>query len=748
MSDYNPGVFPGQSIGEPGVQPVAAQLRSGVDRQHQADVAPPLPALFDGLAEGVAQLDSHWRYTYVNEAARALTGSSREDLLGCSLWEVFPDLLGTGFETKARQAMAEQRPATLEFCHPGLGRWYEHRFHPAPSGLLFFTLDIDRRKRLDTQVHDLERQLMLLSDASAALLASPHSAQVLHTILDLAQRFVAADAYAVWRMHEGGMWRLVSAAGLSAEFVNTGEIGAKSTQPLPDGAILIEDIAAEPLLQQRNASLVREGVRSMMLVPLTIHGIFSGTVVFYWRAPHTFAAAEARIATSLGNLAASALGTAELYERQMQLRGEAQASERSAAFLAESGAVLASSLDYEATLASVANLAVPAVADWAAVDVLDAAGVLKRVAITHSDPEKIRLAIDFAQRYPPREDDMGQLALRSGKSILMAEIPDALVRERARDPEHLRMILELGIKSLIVAPMVVERRSLGLIIFVTAESGRRYTASDLRTAEELARRAATALENARLYRESRQSQEELRLINGELRRANEDLNQFAYSASHDLQEPLRAVAIYSQLLEQRHKGKLDETSEKYLGFLLQGARRMEALLRDILAYTRAANTAEQAPGPVDASAVLQKVLVNLQNSLAETGASVEYGGLPRVRVLDVHLLQLFQNLIGNALKYRAAQAPRIRVSAVPDGARWRFSVEDNGIGFDPKYGEQVFGLFKRLHTAEEYPGTGVGLAICQKIVERYGGRIWAESQPGSGASFFFTLPADEPAGGP
>ena len=735
MSDFNPGVVPRQSIGEPGVRPGESQHVSG-----------PLPLVFDGLAEGVTQLDSQWRYTYVNEPARALTGSTREDLLGRSFSDICPDLLGTGFEHTARLAMAEQRRATLEFCHPPLHRWYEHRFCPDPSGLLFYSLNIDRRKRLDTQVHEMDRQLMLLSDASAALLASPHSAQVLHTILDLAQRYVAADAYAVWRLHEGGLWRLVSAAGLSAEFVSTGEIGAKSAQPLPDGAIVIEDIAAEPLLQERNASLVREGVRSMMLVPLTIHSVFSGTVVFYWRAPHKFADAEARIASSLGNLAASALGTAELYGRQMQLRGEAQASERRAAFLAESGAVLASSLDYEATLTSVANLAVPAVADWAAVDVLDAAGELKRVAIAHSDPEKIRLAIDFAQRYPPREDDMGQLALRSGKSVLMEEIPDALVRERARDPEHLRMILELGIKSLIVAPMVVDQRSLGLIIFVTAESGRRYTQSDLRIAEELARRAATALENARLYRESRQSQEELRLLNGELRRANEDLNQFAYSASHDLQEPLRTVAIYSQLLEQRHKGKLDALSEKYLGFLLQGARRMEALLRDILAYTRAANTAEQAPGLVDASTVLQKVLVNLQNSLAENGVAVEYGGLPAVRVLDVHLLQLFQNLIGNALKYRGAQAPRVRVSAVPDGAQWRFSIEDNGIGFEPKYREQVFGLFKRLHTAEEYPGTGVGLAICQKIVERYGGRIWVESQPGSGSSFFFTLPGEEPAG--
>jgi PAS domain S-box-containing protein len=252
-------------------------------------------------------------------------------------------------------------------------------------------------------------------------------------------------------------------------------------------------------------------------------------------------------------------------------------------------------------------------------------------------------------------------------------------------------------------------------------------------------RAAAILEVNLDITRRKEAEEDLRAANEALSRANEDLNQFAYSASHDLQEPLRMVSLYCQLLQKSQAGRLDPATAGWLEKICDGANRMETLLRDILEYSQAAAVIEKVTEPVDVQVALEKALTNLQSAIVETGAVIEHGSLPRVRMLEIHLVQLLQNLIGNALKYRGTETPQVYVSAAPD-ASGLFSVRDNGIGFEAEYSSRIFGLFKRLHTQEQYPGTGVGLAICQKIIERYGGRIWAESAPGRGATFFFTLP--------
>jgi PAS domain S-box-containing protein len=780
----------------------------------------------------------------------------------------------------------------------------------------------------------------------------------------------------------------------------------------------------------------------MLVIPLSIHGQLSGTVVFYWKTPHQFSMGEVRIAAALGNLAAAALGTAELYDRQTESKQRAEWSERRFAFLAQAGSLLSSSLDYETTLANVAKLAVPDFADWCSVDILDERGEVQRVAVQHSDPEKIRFADEFRQKYPPREDDAVRVVLRTGKSFLMEQIPDHLIVEQARDAEQLRLIRELGLTSLLIVPMLIGDKSLGVISFINAESGRRYTSADLQVAEELGRRAATAiaharlydnvqaseeslrlaveaaglgiwerdlesgkltasdrckrsigaapdepldykdflgrihhedrvlwkqasrraieehgtfevegriwwpdgslhwvlahgcclyedgrpvrmvgvtvdvterrrflaheqqarrtaellnsigpillselnpqklvqkitdvatalvgaefgalfynvkgdgndspplyslsgvardrfrkeqpiphaalagptlrgevtirlddittdprywqeypfpgilhgqlpirsylavpvksragkifgallfghqkpgvfseeheqvvqgiaaqaataLDNAQLFDESKQAQAALRQSNEELRRANEDLNQFAYSASHDLQEPLRMVAIYSQMLERKYADKLDENAKEYIRYTVQGAKRMEMLVRDLLAYTQAADISDEEIPAVDMAAVLDKVLLNLKTAIDENRATVLYSALPRIHVKEVHLTQLFQNLIGNAIKYRKPDVlPRIEVSCQEVDGFYKFCFSDNGIGIPSAYQKQIFGIFKRLHTADQYSGTGIGLAICQRIVERYGGRIWVESEEGKGSQFCFTL---------
>jgi PAS domain S-box-containing protein len=225
----------------------------------------------------------------------------------------------------------------------------------------------------------------------------------------------------------------------------------------------------------------------------------------------------------------------------------------------------------------------------------------------------------------------------------------------------------------------------------------------------------------------------------ELQRANDDLQQFAYSASHDLQEPIRNVAVYSELVAKRYHSVLDADGQQFLGFLQEGGRRLATLINDLLTYTRA-GMAQVNETPVAAATVLKHALASLAEAIRESDARVTWDALPEVYMAESHLQQVFQNLIGNALKYRSQDAPRIHVSANVRGTAWCFSVQDNGIGIDPQYKEKIFGVFKRLHHDQKYTGTGIGLAICQRVVERYGGRIWVESEPGKGATFFFTIP--------
>jgi len=234
--------------------------------------------------------------------------------------------------------------------------------------------------------------------------------------------------------------------------------------------------------------------------------------------------------------------------------------------------------------------------------------------------------------------------------------------------------------------------------------------------------------------------DEQKRVQDDLRRANADLEQFAFSASHDLQEPLRSVKIYSELLATRHGDTIDGEAGQFLTYIRKGATRMEMLVRDLLTYTQVTRV-EATDETADGAEVLDNVLDSLSEAISESGAKITADPLPRLSAHAVHLQQIFQNLIGNAIKYRSPdRQPVVHLAAERQNANWIISVSDNGIGIDPAYKENVFGLFKRLHTNDEYSGTGIGLAICQRIVDRYHGRIWVESEPGRGSTFRFTLP--------
>ena len=287
-------------------------------------------------------------------------------------------------------------------------------------------------------------------------------------------------------------------------------------------------------------------------------------------------------------------------------------------------------------------------------------------------------------------------------------------------------------------------KTIGMIGLANRESD--YELADQRAVEALSVSFVEALMRKRAEEALRKARDELetqvQLRTAELARSNAELVQFAYVASHDLQEPLRAVGGFVELLQRRYEGKLDDKADTYIGLAVDGVNRMHQLINDLLTYSRVGTHAKSLK-LVDCNQVVDEALANLETAIAGSAAQVTRRQLPTVTADRTQLVQLLQNLIGNAIKFHGDRPPRASVSAKRSGDTWVFSVRDNGIGIDPKYAERVFVIFQRLHDGTEYPGTGIGLAVCKRIVERHGGRIWFESEPGKGATFFFTLPVKE-----
>ncbi len=279
----------------------------------------------------------------------------------------------------------------------------------------------------------------------------------------------------------------------------------------------------------------------------------------------------------------------------------------------------------------------------------------------------------------------------------------------------------------ICSPLYMQHKFLGRRI-----SNRDIT--DRKNAEEELRKYREHLEELVEQRTAK-----LKKMADELTRSNKDLKEFAYVVSHDLKEPLQVIKGFLMLFKKRYKDKLDEKANEIIRFTVDGAKRMQELIKDLLEYSQV-GTKDKEFKPADCSLIFNKAISNLKVSIEESGAVVTHDILPTVMADAIQLSSLFQNLIGNAIKFHGSEAPMVHISTERKGDEWLFSVRDNGIGIDPKFADRIFAVFQRLHSSDEYPGTGIGLAICKKIVEHHGGRIWVESEPGKGATFYFIIP--------
>lgn len=397
-------------------------------------------------------------------------------------------------------------------------------------------------------------------------------------------------------------------------------------------------------------------------------------------------------------------------------------------FLAEAGHILTSSLDYQVTLRRVAELSVPRIADWAAVDILEE-DEIRRLAIAHPDPRKLALAEEVAQRWPEDPSNPGVVTRvqRTGESLLLPEIPESLLEEQARSAEHLRILRELSLRSAMIVPLEARGQILGSITFVAGESGRRFGDDDMAFAQDLADRAALAVDNARLYQESREAS-----------RARDDLMAVV---SHDLRSPLNAVLAGASLLLEVPLS--DEKREDQYRSILRSAERMERLTRDLLDITRIeAGHLRIEPKPQDVRSLLEDALEGATFAAGRIGiflSSDVRDDVPRVRADRSRVLQVLDNLLSNAIRH-TSEGGRVTASAEALGDVIRFAVSDTGAGIPADIREQVFDRYCQAGRTD-HGGAGLGLPIAKGIIDAHHGQIWLETTEGEGTTFFFTLPA-------
>ncbi len=431
--------------------------------------------------------------------------------------------------------------------------------------------------------------------------------------------------------------------------------------------------------------------------------------------------------------------------REELARADAEKEQERLNFLTHTGKLLSNSLDYGSTLSNIVHLAVPSIADWCAVDMIEKDEILQRAAFIHKDPGKTGLGHKMGSLSALTSEPHGGKGdwLRSGKSRLISRVTEPMLASASLKARQLAALREMGLSALMMVPMIARGRQIGAITFALAEPDSSYDEQSMTVAEEFVRGAALTLDNIRLYQESQKLNAELeRRVaerTGQLEMANQELEAFSYSISHDLRAPLRAIAGFSRLLLDEYTPRFDAEGGRLMNIVRDSALRMGQLIDDLLAFSRVGRR-QLNRSKIDMTQLAASVYEEQRLTDPERNVQVSIHPLPPMRGDAPLIRQVFVNLISNALKFtdRGNHAV-IEIGSKVETDETVYYVKDNGVGFDMHYQERLFGVFQRLHTAEEFEGTGVGLAIVKRIVTRHGGRVWAEAKPKEGATFYFSF---------
>jgi PAS domain S-box-containing protein len=719
-------------------------MRSAMSEHESQTAALRLAAIVESTDDAILSKDLDGIVVTWNPAAQRMFGYTPAEAIGQSIRVIIPDdrqneedlvlariragQVVSHFETIRQRKDGSRFPVsvTVSPVRDADGR---------VIGASTILRDVSERRRAERALidaeaarADLQRRLLTLVAASGSLLAAATLDEVLPAILTLAGQLVTTDGYAVWRLSSPtGEWRIERSHGVSDEFCRStvASLSAERDHAMLRSEMVVTDVLADARLANRRDAYVREGIRSMLTVPLTLHGEIGGTLVFYCRTPHEFSDVEVQTATALANIASAAITSATLHDAQRRSRIESE-------FLSESGKALSASLDYEQTLRNVAALAVPYFADWCSIDVVDESGVLRRLALAHVDPAKVELAERFVDRYPENSESDYSIArvLATGQPVMMSTLPDELIASRVKDARHLAAIRELRVTSFMRVPLRAHDQTLGVLTFVSAESGRHYHAPDLRLAQEVAARAGIAVDNARAY--------------AEVRSANRMKDEFLATLSHELRTPLNALLGYARMLKwqmvppDRHARAFDVIERngtalaRLVDDVLDVSRIVSGKLRLQVQPADLAKVVAQSAETVQAAADAKDV--RLRVSVPDV--------LPPLAIDPDRLQQALWNLLSNAVKFTPPGGD-VDVSVAPGDGHVAIVVRDTGIGIAPDMLPRMFERFRQADSryAREHGGLGLGLAIARHLVEMHGGTLTAASDGvGLGATFTIRLP--------
>jgi PAS domain S-box-containing protein len=704
-----------------------------------------LAAIIESSDDAIVSKDLNGIITSWNRAAESLFGFQAAEAVGQPITIVIPEdrlaeedhVLGRirrgwrvdHFETTRRRkdGSAVQVSLTVSPIRDATG---------TIVGASQIVRDISNRKRVESELHELRERLLSLAAASASILGSPDTDDVLASSVALAREVFDADGYAVWRCIGPGVWKIVRSVGVSETFAErhvVSETPTPALEALDAGEpIVFEDVSTASSLAASRAAYEAEGIASMIVFPLHIRGKASGTIVFYTKRPRHFREVDVQVGRALANIAAAALSTAEVYSEQRAAREAADHARQQAAFLATASTMLSASLDYEKTLAAVARLAVPTMADWCAVDIVGERGALRRLAVAHVDPAKLEFARSLQERYPADPQTPGGIheVIRTGRPAFMPNIPEELLNAAARDDEHRRLIQALKLTSYICVPLAAQGRVFGALTFVSAESGRHYAEDDLRFASEIAVRASLAVENARLYAQARDS--------------NRMKDEFLATLSHELRTPLNAVLGYTRLLQ---SGTIPlEQATPALAVIERNGTALKRIIEDVLDVSRiVAGKLRLNVQPVDLAEILQESRATIMPAAEAKGIRVEAIidplGMPVSGDPD-RLRQVFWNLLSNAIKF-TPRGGRMQLRLSRVDSHVEIAVSDTGSGIAAETLPFVFDRFLQADASfsREHGGLGLGLSIAKQLTELHGGSLVAASDGvGKGATFTMTLP--------